>query len=470
MHFKRLCTAGLALVLSAATLTGPVYAADIMVYDRNRDGIIDVQDYALYNKNAGEGTYPIFLGVSEARSVPGDIITLEVSIACPDGISAASFDLVYPELLLPVMTIDDVSGAFAGLMPVASVTTQQNKISYVTQRTKNVVPEGKAFTVSFRVSEKAQPGQTFTVGFENVQFTGADGQVLDNYIGVNAIYVDEQKATVPAVTTTTAETGTTTTTTAAVTEPVVTTLPETTTAVTTTTAATTTTTEVTTVTTETTEPLFTTTTAQAYLAHGIDISAWQGKVDFAKVAADPQVDFAILRAGYGRYIKQKDPCFEEYYNGCKANHIPVGAYWYSYAMNAEEARMEAEVCLEAIAGKSFEYPIAFDFEEPKQLALPTEEIDAIITAFCEVLEDHGYFAQLYCSSFYLNRCVGPQVKKDYDVWCAHTGVSRPTYTGNYGMWQYSWTGKIDGINGDVDMDYSYRDYMGIITNRHLNGF
>ena len=95
---------------------------------------------------------------------------------------------------------------------------------------------------------------------------------------------------------------------------------------------------------------------------GIDVSKHQGVIDWSKV----KTDFAILRAGFGRYASQKDPQFERNYAGAKAAGIPVGAYWYSYARSAEEAREEAKACLQVLQGKQFEFPIYFDIEDCSQ--------------------------------------------------------------------------------------------------------
>lgn len=101
---------------------------------------------------------------------------------------------------------------------------------------------------------------------------------------------------------------------------------------------------------------------------GIDVSKFQGKVDWAAVKASGEVDFVIIRAGYGRETSQEDVQFKNNYVGCKMNNIPVGAYWYSYAESVEDARQEARACLEVIKGKQFEYPIYFDIEEKFQFS------------------------------------------------------------------------------------------------------
>ena len=95
---------------------------------------------------------------------------------------------------------------------------------------------------------------------------------------------------------------------------------------------------------------------------GIDVSSWQGNIDFGKVKASG-IDFVIIRAGYGREVSQIDKCFVQNYNAAKVAGLDVGAYWYSYADSAEDAVKEAKACMEVIKGKKFEYPIYFDLEK-----------------------------------------------------------------------------------------------------------
>ena len=92
---------------------------------------------------------------------------------------------------------------------------------------------------------------------------------------------------------------------------------------------------------------------------GIDVSSWQGVVDYRKVKASG-INFVIIRAGFGREVSQKDNCFEQNYKNAKAAGLDIGAYWYSYADSAEDAVREAKACREVIKGKKFEYPIFFD--------------------------------------------------------------------------------------------------------------
>lgn len=200
------------------------------------------------------------------------------------------------------------------------------------------------------------------------------------------------------------------------------------------------------------------------VAHGIDVSEHQGVIDWDKVKAS--VDFAILRAGYGREISQIDKQFERNYSECKRLNIPVGAYWYTYAVTAEEAKQEASVFLRTLAGKSFEYPIAFDIEEKSSLTNASE----LCEAFCSELEKAGYYTAIYSFKSALENNIRPDITSKYDTFLSHIGVEQSDYSGDYGLWQYSWTGHIDGISGDVDLDYAYKDYPTIIKNAILNGF
>ena len=202
---------------------------------------------------------------------------------------------------------------------------------------------------------------------------------------------------------------------------------------------------------------------------GIDVSTWQGNIDFAKIKASG-IDFVIIRAGYGREVSQKDNCFERNYENAKAAGLDVGAYWYSYADSAEDAVREAKACMEVIKGKKFEYPIYFDLEEQSQFAKGKNFCDSIIKAFCGELEKNGYKAGLYCSTYYLNNYVLDSVAKKYELWVAQYNY-RCTYTANkYGIWQFSSKGRINGISGDVDMNYCYTDYPSVIKNGGYNGY
>ena len=204
---------------------------------------------------------------------------------------------------------------------------------------------------------------------------------------------------------------------------------------------------------------------------GIDISKWQGKVLFEHLHKS-DIKFVMIRSSYGycNNNSQIDDYFEQNYKGCKDNNIPCGAYHYSYARNKEQAIKEAKYMLKALKGKQFEFPIAFDIEEPAILNhLTRKEITDIITGFCETIEDAGYYVCVYSSKSRVD-CFEDIVCDKYDIWLAQWGVLKPTTKRDYGMWQYSSTGSVIGVQGSVDMNYCYKDYPSIMINNGLNGY
>jgi GH25 family lysozyme M1 (1,4-beta-N-acetylmuramidase) len=206
------------------------------------------------------------------------------------------------------------------------------------------------------------------------------------------------------------------------------------------------------------------------MTKGIDISQWQGyNVDFKKVKA-AGYDFVILRAGFGKYASQKDPTFETNYTRAKAAGLGVGAYWYSYATASADASKEAAVFLSVIKGKTFEFPLAFDIEDPSQANLSGAILGNICKSFCDTVERAGYYVCLYSYPGFMARIPAEVVSK-YDVWIANfTTAAKPYYNGPYGIWQHSSTGRVNGVTGDVDLDIAYKDYPSIMKSNGLNGF
>ncbi len=471
---KHFLTAGIACVLSAVMFAAPAaaVAAEAELSDRNGDGVINVFDFVLSKRAVLTESAPLDLQFVNGASYPGGLAVIGVAAANNPGFSNVQLTFSYDEALsLETLTDEEDFIAMANSdFPKLRLTTinmpQYHQISCLSAKNTKAEGDGVLFELAFRVPEDAVPGTVYQIAFEDAVIYDGSAQ-LPLMIERGTLTVTEKPDMpdpVPEVTTT------------ALTEPepvdettteaVAATDPET--------AAEQTSAEITTVTTvttaETTEPPIATThfTQGSYL-DGIDISVWQGDVNFAAVREQGFAKFVILRAGFGRFVTQEDIRFSSYYSGCRANGLPVGAYWYSYADTPEAARIEANTCAQVLGNRKFEYPIAFDIEEPSVLAKPAEELGAIIDAFCSELEKKGYYTVLYCSSFYLNNCIPRWVWERYDVWCAHYNVSRPTFVGQYGIWQYG-LGKCNGINGDVDVDYCYRDYPTVIREKHLNGY
>lgn len=187
------------------------------------------------------------------------------------------------------------------------------------------------------------------------------------------------------------------------------------------------------------------------IARGLDISHWQGAIDWNTVAKN-DISFVMLGT---RYKGEVDPRFRENAEGAAKAGIQLGAYIYSYAMNPEEAEAEADFILNLVKDYPISYPIAFDLEDSSQAALTPSELTAIIDAFCTKIENAGYHPILYANDYWLaNRLDLSQLK--YDVWVARYEVKHAFE--NPVMWQVTESGSVDGVTGGVDIDFQYKDF------------
>ena len=204
---------------------------------------------------------------------------------------------------------------------------------------------------------------------------------------------------------------------------------------------------------------------------GIDVSYHDGEIDFTKVK--PQVDFVIMRAGYG--IKDEDSKevkFNTYYEDAKKNNIPVGTYWYCYALTPESALQEAKVFLKKVKGKKFEFPVYYDVEEPSVLETGSENLKNIINTFCGELEKNNYYCGVYASlNVFLNKFPA-EIYQNYAVWVAYWSQNRPQINGtSWGIWQYTSDGSMDGVQSErVDFDTAEINYEPIIKFLGKNGY
>lgn len=209
---------------------------------------------------------------------------------------------------------------------------------------------------------------------------------------------------------------------------------------------------------------------------GIDVSQWQGVIDWAKVKA-AGIEFAMIRAGYGQ--NNIDPQFERNISECNRLGIPCGVYWFSYALNADMARQEALYALEAVKPYVLEYPIVFDFEGDsvdyaarKGVKITKELASSFARAFCDELEKNRYYAMVYTNPSYLNRYFDAEIPKEFDIWLAQWPSKpdlavKPSQAG--GIWQYTSSGSVSGISGRVDLNAGYFNYPEIMRSMKLNG-
>lgn len=187
---------------------------------------------------------------------------------------------------------------------------------------------------------------------------------------------------------------------------------------------------------------------------GIDVSEWQGTIDWRKVAKDG-VQFAVIHAGYGRELSQKDKCFERNYAGARAAGIKVGAFWYSYADSVARAEQEARTCLKVLDGKHLDLPVFFDQEyEPGILKLSTKTRTDIVLKFLETIKAAGRPCGLYSSTDFITTKLQANRLTAYPLWIAEYG-SKLHYTGKVWAWQYTDKGRVAGIKARVDMNHGY---------------
>ena len=405
----RRAAASLAALFSAAVLCTSTVWAETLEGDLNGDGVINVYDFILAKRDSVDASSPVVMRVTGAEGAPGSTVTVAVELTENPGSYAMGFIIDYSGLELAEtenpIRIHNAEFSEYSISYIPAPEVHRLSLDIMSH---GIRPHnGTMLELDLTIPENVLPGTILTVDFLRAEVSAREGAL--------PILTERGKITV---------------------------LP-------------------------TPEPPKENQTFT--MIKGCDVSSWQGNIDWATFAQNPDINFAMLRAGYGRYAKQVDSKFYRNYQGAKAAGVPVGAYWYSYAMTPYEARLEARACAEVIKGLSFEYPIAFDFEEKSQLALPVDQASAIVDAFCSEMESMGYYVVLYCSSFYLNHTINQDVKDRYDIWCAHYNVPKPTYLGSYGMWQYGIEKNKAGCIGDVDMDNCYKDYPAIMRRTGLNG-
>ena len=193
---------------------------------------------------------------------------------------------------------------------------------------------------------------------------------------------------------------------------------------------------------------------------GIDVSKWNGDIDWDKVKA-AGVDFAIIRAGYRGSVTGslvQDPYFEANIKGASTAGIDVGVYFFTQAVNEVEAVEEASAVLRMIQDYQLSYPVFIDTEGAggygRADALDRDMRTLVCEAFCRTIENGGYRGGVYASRNWYNNNLDVNRLDNYYIWLAEYR-NIPLYQGYYQMWQYTSKGRIDGIKGNVDLNISY---------------
>lgn len=198
---------------------------------------------------------------------------------------------------------------------------------------------------------------------------------------------------------------------------------------------------------------------------GIDVSAWQGQIDWKTVAAYG-MDFAILRITEAGNVIDKH--FERNYTECQKYNIPTGIYKYSYAMTIAEIQREARKVVSVLNGRKLQYPVWLDLEYNSQRSLGAENIHKMAEAFEKIITAAGYKFGIYCNVDWYMNVICSHLKK-YDFWIARypandDGWLQERLRPDFGVgWQYSSKAKIPGINGTVDRSVFYKDYKEVST-------
>lgn len=194
---------------------------------------------------------------------------------------------------------------------------------------------------------------------------------------------------------------------------------------------------------------------------GIDVSKWNGEIDW-KAVAGAGVDFVIIRCGYrgsSTGVLVEDPYFKQNIEGATKNGIKVGVYFYTQAITEAEAIEEASMALSLVQGYRLQLPIFIDTEQSKGRGdkLSKEERTAVVKAFCETVKSAGYKAGVYSGKSWYEEKLNANELGSYHIWVARY-AKECGYAGHYDIWQHSDKGQIPGIKGNVDLNISYTSY------------
>ena len=197
---------------------------------------------------------------------------------------------------------------------------------------------------------------------------------------------------------------------------------------------------------------------------GIDVSTWQDDINWAEVKKSG-VQFAFLRAGARGYESGtifEDETFIQNLRGALMNGIPVGVYFYTQAATPQEGIEEARMVLDLIEGYKVTWPIVIDVEREDSSTSRTRNLTPaqrtdIVIAFCDTIAEAGYTPMIYGNIRMLCGDLEPERIAKYEKWLAQY-FNRPTYRYDFGVWQYSSTAHVNGIDGNVDINIAFRDY------------
>lgn len=198
----------------------------------------------------------------------------------------------------------------------------------------------------------------------------------------------------------------------------------------------------------------------------LDVSKWQGSINWDKVKASGKIDGVMLRVlgskGGKPYL---DHYFARNYAECARLGLPVGGYYYTCAVTQRQTEEELAALKTALRGKTFQLPLAIDVEDPRLRSLAPAKLSALVAEAVAQLEAWGLYAMVYTYTNFADTALDMAALAAYDLWIADYRGKRPAR--RHGMWQYTSSGKIPGIAKGADLSVAYKDYAAIIQRKGL---
>ncbi|MBQ8647106.1 MAG: endolysin [Oscillospiraceae bacterium] len=207
----------------------------------------------------------------------------------------------------------------------------------------------------------------------------------------------------------------------------------------------------------------------AIYERGMDVSRYQGTVNWAAVAA-AGMQFVLVRVGSSNggqpYV---DPYFRRNVEGARAAGLKTGAYYFTYARTEEQVAAELETFLPALEGLRMEYPVFVDVEADSLAGLGRARLTGLVKYAMDILDQRGWLPGWYTYTAFAQQYLDAAALADYPLWIAdyrgYVGLAAA-----YDLWQYTAAGQVDGVDGNVDLNYSYRNFLPLLQQAGLNGF
>lgn len=201
----------------------------------------------------------------------------------------------------------------------------------------------------------------------------------------------------------------------------------------------------------------------------LDVSRWQGCIDWDAVQRSGAIDGVMLRVlGSRNGQPYPDPQFERNHAACTARGIPVGGYYYTCAVTSRQTEAELNALRAALRGKTFQLPLAIDVENARLRSLSPAALAQRVAQAAAQLEAWSLYAMVYTYTNFADTALAMDALTAYDLWLADYRGKRPTRP--HGMWQYTSTGHVAGIDGPVDLSRAYKDYPALCRRAGLGRF